>query len=202
MSGRGGAAVFAYGSLADPLSAAATLGREARSEWGDDVVRAVLAGWRRGFTAARDNLSCEKTFALDADGSLPCYVLGLDVRRTGEPADGVNGVVIPLREGELERLDARELRYDRVEVWAELRSEATIPSPVYLYAAKPAHLALEAPPGSVVLRSYVTAVELAFEHLGRGELDAFRASTDPPPTEPVEAHLVRDRIPPGNPRSW
>ncbi|MDQ1652917.1 MAG: ChaC-like protein, partial [Cryptosporangiaceae bacterium] len=97
-------AVFAYGSLVEPRSAALTLGGEPPA-----ATRATLSGWRRGFTQARDNRACEKTFALDADGSLPGFVLGLNVHRTGDPADRVNGVLLRLTAAELARLDEREL---------------------------------------------------------------------------------------------
>lgn len=197
----GGGALFAYGSLVDPASAAATLGRDPAE--GPSTVAAELAGWRRGFTQARDNRACEKSFALDADGSLPDFVLGLNVHRSGEAADSVNGVVIQFEEAELRRLDERELRYRRVEVRAGLRLGAPLdPGPVYVYVAKPEHLALEPPWGSVILRSYAEAVEAAFEGLGPGHLRAYRESVHPLPTELVDAHLVRDSIPPGNPRDW
>ena len=51
-------AVFAYGSLASLASAERTLGRPV--EPGGQV---RLAGWRRRWSLARDNLLSEKTFA-------------------------------------------------------------------------------------------------------------------------------------------
>ena len=54
----------------------------------------------------------------------------------------------------------------------------------------------------MILASYERAVEAAFESLGPGELELFRETTGPRPVEVVEAALVRDRIPPGNPREW
>jgi hypothetical protein len=52
------------------------------------------------------------------------------------------------------------------------------------------------------MRSYLETVERAFAALGDGQLEAFRRSTGPPPVAVVDAVLVRDRIPPGNPRRW
>jgi hypothetical protein len=54
----------------------------------------------------------------------------------------------------------------------------------------------------VILASYLRTVESAFERLGDGQLERFRRSTGPPPVDAVEATLVRDRIPAGNPRDW
>ena len=53
-----------------------------------------------------------------------------------------------------------------------------------------------------MIRSYVVAVEAAFEELGTEQLELFRATTDAPPVELVDAVLVRDSIPAGNPRDW
>lgn len=185
--------VFAYGSLVHPASAAETLGASP----GRRAEPARLASWRRGFTQARDNRACEKTFALE-DGSIPGFVLGLNVR----PEEGaeVTGAVLEVTTAELARLDARELRYDRLEVTAQVRAAGPLEAPVYAYAAKPEHLALRAPPGAVIIRSYLEAVEEAFAALG--ELESLRRSISPHPAPVVEARLVRGEIPPGNPRAW
>jgi hypothetical protein len=53
-----------------------------------------------------------------------------------------------------------------------------------------------------VLASYLRACERAFDELGPDELEAFARSTEPVPVPVVEARLVRDRIPEGNPRAW
>ncbi|MFN2612363.1 MAG: gamma-glutamylcyclotransferase family protein [Solirubrobacterales bacterium] len=192
--------VFGYGSLVARESLGHTLEREVHT-----VLRAELRGWRRRWSLLRDNHTAEKTFAL-VDGSLPDYVLGLNVEAGGEDEAGpVNGILVELAEGELERLDRREVRYDRVEVAERisLASGDEPPARVYTYTAKrPQHFAPEAPPGSVIIARYVGIVEAGFEALGAGELDRFRLTTGPFPTEVVQASLVRDQIPPGNPRNW
>lgn len=73
---------------------------------------------------------------------------------------------------------------------------------VFTFTAKPENLAPTAPPGAVILASYERAVQAAFESLGPGELELFGETTEARPVEVVEAELVRDRIPPGNPREW
>ena len=114
--------------------------RDPAEEWPDGAAEpAELAGWRRRWSQARDNRRCEKTFARDGDGWIPDYVLGLNVERTGNPRDVVNGLLITLTPDELDRLDVRELRYDRVDVSAEILPRATAGGyeRVFTYEAKP-----------------------------------------------------------------
>jgi hypothetical protein len=177
--------LFAYGSLVSAESAAATLGHEMRA-----VAVTRLEGWRRRWSLIRDNEACEKTFARVDDGSLPGFCLGLNLEPApGEP--GPNGVLYEVSDADLDRLDAREVRYDRVDAGQALT-----------YVAKASNFAPEAPAGSVIIAAYLQAIEAAFATLGPQELELFRETTDPPPAEVVDATLVADRIPPGNPRSW
>ena len=191
-------AVFAYGSLAGPSSAELTLGRPVTI-----AAPARLEGWRRRWALCRDNLACEKTFALAGDGSLPPWCAGLTLERAAPGDAAPNGVLIEVDAEELERLDRRELRYDRTDVTAEVRAQSGPPlERVFAYVAKPAHHRGELPPGAVIVASYVRAVESAFAELGDDQLELFRRTTGPPPVPVLEAVLVSDRIPPGNPRDW
>jgi hypothetical protein len=191
-----GLALFAYASLVDPASAYETLGRRV------EPVPARLRGWRRRWSVARDNLASEKTFARADDGSLPAFCLGLNLEAADGGADGPNGALIRLREAELERLDLRELRYDRIDVSGFLGGLPAAIDRVFAYAAKPDHLAPAPPPGAVILSSYASAVEAAFAALGDGQLQLYRRTTAPPPVPVIDGVLVEDRIPPGNPRAW
>ena len=190
-------AVFAYGSLVSRASIASTLGREAAGVW-----PATLPGWRRRFSLMRDNRRSEKTFAL-ANGSIPDWVLSLNLEQAAGEV-GSNGALIEVSADELLRLDRRELRYDRVDVTAAAIASAGTPAfdRVHTFSAKPENLAPDGLSGAVVLRSYVAAVEAAFAELGQEDLDAYIASTEAPAADVVEARLVRDQIPPGNPREW
>ena len=187
--------VFGYGSLALPQSAAMTLGRDVPS-----VMPATLGGWRRRFSQARDNLTCEKTFELE-DGSRPEWILGLNIERGEDPAGPVNGVVIELSDAELERLGIREIRYDLVEL-TDIVAGEELPERIVTFTAKLRHFAPEPPAGAVILATYARAVESAFEALGPAELERYLATTGPYPVDRVEATLVRDQIPEGNPRAW
>jgi cation transport regulator ChaC len=189
-------AVFAYGSLASLASAGRTLERPV-----EHAALARLPGWRRRWSQARDNLTTEKTFARADDGAVPPCCLGLNLERAA--GAGPNGALIDVSEAELERLDAREIRYDRVEVTSEISTEGERSfERAFTFVAKPHNFAAPPPPGAVILASYARAVEAAFESLGPGQLDLFRETTGAYPVEIVEGVLVRDEIPAGNPRDW
>lgn len=195
-------AVFGYGSLANPTSAGLTLGRPVV-----ELIPATLLGWRRRFSQARDNLAAEKTFAAP-DGSLPRFILGLNLEPDAPDDEAPNGVLIAIEEAELFGLDRRELRYDRIDVTGAVRAGSGEDPRVarfdriLTYRAKPQNLATQPPPGSVILAGYLAATEAGFDQLGSGQLDRWRATTGPAPAPVIEATLVRDRIPPGNPREW
>lgn len=225
-------AIFAYGSLVDPASASATLGREV-----GEPVPVALAGWRRRFSQARDNRRCEKTFARGDDGRVPTWILGLNLERDGEAgreeaprgeraarnpsasqdegarrgegahsnhAQAPNGVLIAVEESDLERLDRREVRYLREEVTASVIYPSGSPryEAVLTYIARPENLAVDPPADAVILRRYAEAVEAAFAALGADQLDRYRQTTLPYPAEVVAGKLIADRIPEGNPREW
>jgi hypothetical protein len=188
-------AFFGYGSLVSPASAALTLGRPVSA-----VTPVRLPGWRRRWSTYRDNNRSEKTFARTADGSIPPFTLGLNIEPApGDP--GPNGVLIEATAEELDRLDLREMRYDRVDVTAALDSAGRFGA-VVAWTAKPAHHASSPPRGAVIMRTYFEAIQTAFTELGDGELELFLATTDEPPVELIEGTLVRDEIPLGNPRAW
>ena len=145
----------------------------------------------------------EKTFAR-ADGSRPA-LLPRAQRRPGRRCAGApNGVLIELTEAELERLDLREIRYDRVDVTdaIEVANGAHGFDRVLTYTAKPEHHHPTAPDDAIIVATYPATIEAAFDALGPGQLELYRRTTAPIPVEVTAATLVRDRIPAGNPRDW
>jgi cation transport regulator ChaC len=190
-------ALFAYGSLVSRASAERTLGRPV-----EHACLARLAGWRRRWSAVRDNLAVEKTFARADTGAVPSHCVALNVERGGS-AEGPNGALIEISEPELERLALRELRYRAVDVTESIAAdEARGFGRVVTFTARPENYASTSPSGAVILAPYVRAVEGAFASVGPEQLDLFRATTGEPPVEVIEAVLLRDEIPPGNPREW
>ncbi|HEX2358812.1 MAG TPA: gamma-glutamylcyclotransferase family protein [Solirubrobacterales bacterium] len=187
--------LFGYGSLVLAESAAMTLGRAV-----PPPRPATLSGWRRRFSQARDNLTCEKTFE-QRDGTRPEWILGLNLEPGEDDAGPVNGAVIELSEPELHRLGVREVRYDPVDVTSLVEGPA-LPERIIAFTAKRAHYAPTPPEEAVILASYARAVEAAFERLGPGQLERYRATTGPYPVDVVDAVLVKDEIPAGNPRAW
>jgi cation transport regulator ChaC len=192
-------AVFAYGSLVDRDSAGQTLGRDVERVW-----PARLGGWRRRFSQARDNATCEKTFARADDGSVPAWILGLNLEPSDRGPLAPNGALIAVSEVDLERLDVREIRYQRREVGSAVAADPGCPQfdRVITYVARPAHHAPQPPSGAVILSSYARAVEDAFDRLGGRHGSEYRRTTLPHPVELVDGVLIEDRIPPGNPRDW
>jgi hypothetical protein len=188
-------ALFAYGSLVNAASLAETIGRPV-----EIASLARLHGWRRTWGLARDNAASEKTFAL-ADGTRPRFCLGLDLV-PDDDAPAPNGALLALTEAEVDRLDLREIRYERVDVTPQIDAEVAF-ARVVTYLARPEHRCAEPPvAGSVLIATYLEAVESAFDALGPGELELFRETTGQPPVEVVAATLVADHIPAGNPRDW
>jgi hypothetical protein len=192
-------AVFGYGSLVSRASVAETLGHDAAPP-----VSARLAGWRRRWSLVRDNARAEKGFE-PLEGDPFDFCLGLNLERAPDAPEDKwpNGALIELTEAELDRLDLRELRYNRVEVTGDVRGDGPPGfDTVFIYTAKARNFAADPPPRSVVLASYLRACELAFAELGEDEPAAFARTTGDPPAPVVEARLVRDEIPAGNPRAW
>jgi hypothetical protein len=157
------------------------------------------ASRKRSAGLARDNEASEKTFAL-ADGTRPRFCLGLDLV-PDDDAPTPNGALIALSDAELDRLDLREIRYERVDVTTQIDADVEFDR-VITYRSRPEHRCPEPRPGSVLIATYLEAVERAFDALGPDQLDLFRETTGPPPVEVVAATLVADRIPAGNPRDW
>ncbi|HSI80394.1 MAG TPA: gamma-glutamylcyclotransferase family protein [Solirubrobacterales bacterium] len=188
--------VFAYGSLVSRTSVVQTLGEPV-----EVIAEARLRGWRRRWSTVRNNRASEKSFAPAGGGNPFRYCLGLNIE-PGPGAPGPNGVLLRITGAQLERLDLRELRYDRVDVTDAVDGAGPTGSGVIAYAAKPRHHGPSPPPGAVILGSYVRAVESAFEQLGRRALEVYRATTQPHPVDVVEGVLVDFDAPPGNPRAW
>jgi hypothetical protein len=191
-------AVFGYASLVSAASAAQTLGRPV-----EFAAVARLAGWSRGWTLGREQAASEKTFAR-LDGTVPRFCLGLNIDRD-ESAAAPNGVLIELSDSELERLDLREIRYLREDITEAITvtsGDADGLDTVYAYRARPERHHPTPPDDAIIVATYPATIEAAFAALGPEQLELYRETTAAAPVAVVEATLVADAIPEGNPRAW
>jgi hypothetical protein len=138
-----------------------------------------------------------------ADGAVPSFVLGLNVERSDDPALAPDGVLLEVGDAELDRLDLREMRYDRRDVTDAVPAAAAAGfERVVTYVAKPGHFAPIPPSGAVIIAAYARTVEAAFDALSPAHGARYRETMLPYPAKLIEGVLVQDSIPEGNPRDW
>jgi hypothetical protein len=172
--------VFGYGSLAAQRRAEGFV--------------AELAGYARGWGVAMDNtrdLPGYKWYA-DAGGGRPAvFVAFLDI--TECPGGAVNGLCLPVTDGELPALDARERNYERIDVSERIGS----PARVWAYVGSAAgreRLRRGAAAGTAVIpRGYRDGVRAAFQALGAEAWARCEPSLDP--GELPVAALTRHELP-------
>lgn len=171
--------VLAYGSLVDPDDPLVRrLTAAGRAVPGD------VAGMRRTWTAGMENRAAENDpkHYVDPDGGRPDVVV-VTLSADDDPGCTLPVLALPVDAEGLARTDARERRYDRIEVGA--RFSAPLPGPVWIYRATDRareRTATAAAAGrAVVSASYVERVERAFRARGSATWRAYRASTDDPP---------------------
>jgi hypothetical protein len=174
--------VFGYGSLVAPTPRPA-----------------LLRGHRRVWGVAMDNRVAIPGYKVyeRADGSRPPVdVAFLDLAPADGAATAVNGALLPVDDDTLAALDDRERQYRRIDV-----TGAVDPAPegvVWAFVGRREgrrRVARGRRHGTAVIqRAYVRLVERCFARLGPGELERFRATTEPAPF-PVQ-DLARVDLPP------
>ncbi|MEO8967091.1 MAG: gamma-glutamylcyclotransferase family protein [Solirubrobacteraceae bacterium] len=185
-----GTFVFGYGSLA--IVAGLVSGRR----YASDGFVADLPGFQRTWGVAMDNrrhLPGYKYYTDDRGRRPEVYVAYLDLRERAQAS--VNGVCIPVDDGRLAELDARERNYERVDVSDRLGVDG---ARVWIYAGSAAarrRLAEGHARGRAVIdANYLGLVRNAFRRLGPEEYEACAASLAPGDL-PV-AELTRVELPP------
>ena len=113
----------------------------------------------------------------------------------------MNGALIETGAADLDRLDRRELRYDRIEVTGSVAATRPIER-VFAYVARAENHAPAPPDEAVILGSYERAVERPSPPWAPVSWRGTGTTTVPCPAERVEAELASGRIPAGNPRAW
>ena len=176
--------VFGYGSLVDPSSFGATIGRELQP--GVDFFAAELTGFGRRWNYG----------VMHASGSGPgpggtameYTIVALGVVRAEN--ESVNGVVGWVAAGELELLDRRERHYDRVDVTDRTTVDEPrgVPGPVAVYVPRREaieHYERARDQGRAAIEQrYWDLVDHAFAAFGP-EAHARYHSTTPAPDVPV-----------------
>ncbi len=185
-----GTFVFGYGSLA--IVAGLVPGRR----YASDGFVADLAGVQRSWGVAMDNrrdLPGYKYYTDDRGRRPEVYVAYLDLREQAQ--ESVNGVCIPVDDGRLAELDARERNYARVDVSDRLGVAGVR---VWTYTGSAAgrrRLAEGRECGRAVIQAnYLGRVRNAFRRLGPAEYEACAMSLAPGDL-PV-ADLTRVELPP------
>jgi cation transport regulator ChaC len=176
--------IFGYGSLVDPASFGATIGRALRP--GVDFFEAELAGFGRRWNYGVIHVSASGPGPGGSEMEYTIVALGI-VRAADET---VNGVVGWVDTDELSALDRRERHYDRIDVTpdATVHGAGDFSGPVAVYFPRRAaieHYERARDAGSAAIEQrYWDLVDHAFAKLGADTLARYRATT-PAPDVPV-----------------
>ena len=182
--GASGLWVFGYGSLVDPSSFGATIGRELQP--GIDFFEAEVAGLGRRWNYGVMHASASGPGAGGATVDYTIVALGV----VGDSAEAVNGVVGWVEPDELALLDRRERHYDRVDVTdrTTVGGSLQVSGPVAVYGPRPeaiAHYERARDAGRAAIEQrYWDLVDHAFAAFGP-EAHARYHSTTPAPDVPV-----------------
>ncbi|MDQ6729004.1 MAG: gamma-glutamylcyclotransferase [Actinomycetota bacterium] len=181
-----GTFVFGYGSLA--IESGLVPGRRCAA----DGFVADLPGFQRSWGVAMDNrrdLPGYKYYTDDRGRRPDVYVAYLDLRERAQAS--VNGICIPVDDGRLAELDARERNYERVDVSDRLGVDGVR---VWTYTGSTAghrRLAEGRECGRAVIDAdYLGLVRNAFRRLGPAEYEACAVSLAPGDLPVVELTRV------------
>lgn len=139
--------LFGYGSLINPKSIQRTLGREIKVEY---LIEAMIYNYVRKWQVV-DWVIIEE---YNMEKPIPAIFLDM-VRQSGAMT---NGILIPIFENELDKMDKRERKYDRVNVSNLI--EPRISEYIFTYIGKKEHTT--PPKESCVLLEYEKIIEEGF----------------------------------------
>lgn len=178
--------VFGYGSLVSPASLGGTLGRIPVR--GEDFLAAEVQGWERRWNYG---IRVQPGSLKGPDAEHVQVIVALGIIEAAEAC--MNGVLALVHPDELERLDARERNYDRVDVTGHVRVLEDSPTAAQIHRAVlyvPRQIAVHiyeeayATGCAAIEQRYWDLVDGAFEVLAPGHGERYRATT-PAPTVPV-----------------
>ena len=181
--------VFGFGSLVDAARLRVFLGRDNL-----DVQVVTLRGYRRRWNVATDNLRTFSRYKYYIDPKTgerpPVFVTFLNI--VPDPDSAITGVLFPVDDELLLKLDRRERNYQRVDVTEHI--EQPVDDTVLTYIGLPEAITRfkqgYAQGQAVIRRDYYELVTAAFGAIGPDELQAFHATTDLPDKLPLR-DLVR-----------
>ncbi len=97
------------------------------------MVPATLNGYRRDWSAVRLNADSSWKWLIDRQtGMPPRFIAYLNI--TADNSSSVEGMLFPVEEGDIEKLDRREVGYDRIKVSVSDMSGNNIDARVFTYA--------------------------------------------------------------------
>jgi len=156
--------LFGYGSLINPKSIKRTLEREIKAE---DLIEALIHDYVRKWQLVDWVMIAENNLVR----SIPAIFLDL-VRQIGART---NGILIPISEEELNKMDIRERNYDRVNVSNLI--DPNVSEYIYTYFGKKEHAS--PPKESCVLIEYEKIIEEGFNFWSKAFQHHYYESTIP-----------------------
>jgi len=158
--------IFGYGSLINKESATKTLGRRIFDE---EILLCELNGYTRIWGVV--NIVIVSNYMENK----PVNAVFLDIR--SQPGKSVNGVLMEITLDELERMDAREKNYIRIDVTNNLNTTINNRnSKVFTYVGKSKFLAVNYI-NPIVLKRYQNLVNKGARYFGRKFVETFKATT-------------------------
>jgi len=184
--------VFAYGSLAHPGDIARLYGRESLEP--SFYRMGTLRGFRRSWSVGMDNtkdIPGYKAYYHRGSRRRPETVVFLNLEEI--PGEHVNGLLLPVDEKQLERLDERERNYRRTNVSAD--SADTVEGLIWAYLGRREAIdrCRQGEQAGAAFRrsSYVERVEHAFRLRGPKAFLEYKATTQPTTLPTADLELVR-----------
>jgi pimeloyl-ACP methyl ester carboxylesterase len=181
-------AIFGYGSLLSIASLERTLGRTYRGPF----VVCSIEGWQRRWNVAMPN---DVFVYREQDRWVaPARIFYLNAEPAADKS--VNGVLFVVDSEELERFDAREWIYDRVEITSALRGVEVEGGQAWIYRGKAEHVWAHppSPEGGAIRRTYLEIVQAGHRALGQQFVREYEVSTEPIPQSLVVADVRRDDL--------
>ena len=165
--------IFGYGSLVSAKDVERTLGHQPES-----LTETVVRGWVRDCSMILDNTSTIRRYETIPDRTVPRFVaiLNIHLPQEGEDATDPNGVLFPVTDDEMRKMDERENHYQRVDITDYVDNKPQ--GRVYAYVGIEKYLETPAlRKKSVLPGSYRELVEKGFVSFGEESLAKFRLST-------------------------